>query len=157
MTYQRNICRPLSLEENLLDERLEHEVRQPEVRANDNARDEDDDRRLDDLLLRRPLDLLELAPGLRDELRAGEATLRLGLRLLVGARGRAGRRRWRPSRKCSFARSHGAALSPAGASLCSRLTSHQRVSRWGVWHPHQRQYFLNSTRSGVFRFDLFVW
>ena len=23
--------------------------------------------------------------------------------------------------------------------------------------PHQRQYFLNSTRSGVFRFDFFVW
>ena len=32
-----------------------------------------------------------------------------------------------------------------------------RVSRCGVCRPHQRQYFLNSTRSGVFRFDLFVW
>jgi len=25
-----------------------------------------------------------------------------------------------------------------------------------VWLPHQRQYFLNSTRSGVFRFDFIV-
>jgi hypothetical protein len=31
------------------------------------------------------------------------------------------------------------------------------VSRWRVWVLHQRQYFLNSTRSGVFRFDLLVW
>ena len=28
-----------------------------------------------------------------------------------------------------------------------------RVSRCGVCWPHQRQYFLSSTRSGVFRFD----
>ncbi len=31
------------------------------------------------------------------------------------------------------------------------------VSLWGVWRPHQRQYFLNSTRSGEFRFDFCVW
>ena len=31
------------------------------------------------------------------------------------------------------------------------------VSLWGVWVPHQRQYFFISTRSGLFRFDLFVW
>jgi hypothetical protein len=32
-----------------------------------------------------------------------------------------------------------------------------RVSRCGVCRPHQRQYFLNSMRSGEFRFDFCVW
>jgi hypothetical protein len=31
------------------------------------------------------------------------------------------------------------------------------VSRCGVCVPHHRQYFLNSTRSGVLRFDFDVW
>jgi hypothetical protein len=33
----------------------------------------------------------------------------------------------------------------------------QRVSRCRVCDPHQRQYFLASKRSGVFRFDFWVW
>jgi hypothetical protein len=32
-----------------------------------------------------------------------------------------------------------------------------RVSRCRVWEPHQRQYFFASNRSGVFRFDFWVW
>src|SRR5262249_2214099 len=121
MTYQRNILSTCPLEEYLLDQRLEHEVRQPEIRSNDNARDEHDDSGLDDLLLRRPLDLLQLAPRLGDELGAGETVCALGLRLLFGARGRAPRRRRGPARKCGFARGHAAALGAAGAALCSRL------------------------------------
>ena len=35
----------------------------------------------------------------------------------------------------------------------SKRNSPDRVSRWSVWLPHQRQYFRSSTRSGVFRFD----
>jgi len=31
------------------------------------------------------------------------------------------------------------------------------VSRCTVWLPHQRQYFFDSKRSGVFRFDFVVW
>jgi len=31
------------------------------------------------------------------------------------------------------------------------------VSRCRVWRPHQRQYLLNSIRSGEFRFDFSVW
>jgi hypothetical protein len=45
----------------------------------------------------------------------------------------------------------------AGAALGTGLACHYLVSRWGVCLPHQRQYFLNSTRSGVFRFDFMVW
>jgi hypothetical protein len=38
------------------------------------------------------------------------------------------------------------------------FTGHaQRVSRCNVCVRHQRQYFRNSTRSGVFRLDLLVW
>jgi hypothetical protein len=47
--------------------------------------------------------------------------------------------------------------SPARASLGTGLSRHYLVSRWGVCLPHQRQYLLNSTRSGVFRFDFIVW
>jgi hypothetical protein len=45
----------------------------------------------------------------------------------------------------------------AGAALGASLAGHYLVSRWGVCLPHQRQYFLNSMRSGVFRFDFSVW
>ena len=45
-----------------------------------------------------------------------------------------------------------ASLAPR-APLRSRLAGHYRVSRCTVCRPHQRQYFLSSTRSGVFRFD----
>src|SRR5512133_3671054 len=54
-------------QEDVSDEGLEDEVCEPEVRADDRARDDHDDRSLDDLALRRPLDLLQLGPGLGDE------------------------------------------------------------------------------------------
>jgi hypothetical protein len=48
----------------------------------------------------------------------------------------------------------GAALATATGA---RGAGHYLVSRWGVCLPHQRQNFFVSKRSGVFRFDLFVW
>ena len=67
------------------------------------------------------------------------------------------RRRGRATGACgATAGAGGCALgSPLGTSLSAR--SHQRVSRWGVCLPHQRQYLLNSIRSGSFRFDFIVW
>jgi hypothetical protein len=50
-----------------------------------------------------------------------------------------------------------ALLAAPCTALCTGLPGHQRVSLCGVWRPHQRQYFLNSTRSGEFRFDFCVW
>ena len=44
-----------------------------------------------------------------------------------------------------------------GARPRSASPRHQRDSRCGGVRPHQRQNFLNSTRSGVFRFDFVVW
>src|SRR5919198_990851 len=54
-------------EEDILHESLEDKVRAVQVDADDQARNEDHDDALDQLLLARPLDLLELTPGLRDE------------------------------------------------------------------------------------------
>src|SRR5215203_1189836 len=73
-------------QQDVADEGLEDEIREPEVRADDRAGDDYDDRSLDDLALRGPLDLLQLGPGLGDE--APEAPARhsprpgLGLRWL---------------------------------------------------------------------------
>jgi len=50
----------------------------------------------------------------------------------------------------------GGTLFAARSALRACLTSHKRVSRCAVCWPHQRQYFFSSTRSGVFRFDLYV-
>src|SRR5919197_6157424 len=66
MTYQRNI-REFLLEEELLHQRPESEISRVEVDAHDSAGDQDDHRRLDDLVLGRPFDLLQLAPRLADE------------------------------------------------------------------------------------------
>src|SRR4051794_35034555 len=41
--------------------------------------------------------------------------------------------------------------------LVSFATRAYLVSLCGVCLPHQRQYLLNSTRSGSFRFDFWVW
>src|SRR5262249_1175821 len=49
---------------------LPHEVVDVEKGAHDDAGHEHDDGALDDLVLARPLDLLELPPGLRDEVPA---------------------------------------------------------------------------------------
>jgi hypothetical protein len=70
ITYQRNIVeRSLRLlpEQETLDERLEREVGEPEVRADDRAGDDHDDGAGEDLALVRPIDLLQLGCGLGDE------------------------------------------------------------------------------------------
>src|SRR5919201_7155503 len=85
MAYQRNTARPLLVEEDPLDERLEREVGDPEIDAHDHARDQNDRRALDQLILGRPLDLLQLGPRLGDETteaapgRSAGAGLALGL------------------------------------------------------------------------------
>src|SRR5215210_5999275 len=89
MTYQRNIQRPFRLfaQQDALDEWLEHEVRDVQVRADDCAGDEDDDRAGQDLALTRPVDLLQLGHALGDEAAApsaGPAAPGLGLRRLRG-------------------------------------------------------------------------
>jgi hypothetical protein len=66
IAYQRNTRDPLT-EEDVLDEPLEGEIGEPEIRADDDARDQDDRDALDQLLLTGPLDLLQLGGGLADE------------------------------------------------------------------------------------------
>jgi hypothetical protein len=69
----------LLTQEDVLDEPLEGEVCEPEVRADDHARDQHDRDALDQLLLARPLDLLQLGGGLADEApEAGAGNLPLG-------------------------------------------------------------------------------
>src|SRR5919204_1474048 len=80
MTYQRNMSKPLLPQEDVLDEALEDEVGAVEEDADDQARDQDDRDALDQLRLLRPLDLLQLSPGFRDE--APEAAAR---QLALGA------------------------------------------------------------------------
>src|SRR5262245_56721546 len=91
MTYQRNMECPLGLaEEDVLNEVLERDVGDPDVRPHDHARDEHDERALDDVRLGGPLDLLQLAPGFGDE------ALRAGVLLTAGAGLRLRRRALRP-------------------------------------------------------------
>src|SRR6516162_295336 len=71
MTYQRNTCS--TSQKDVLDETLEDLVGRVEVDADDDARDEDDDGPLDHLRLRRPFDLLQLAPRLGGEPPAARA------------------------------------------------------------------------------------
>src|SRR5690348_5371489 len=71
-------------QEEVVDDVLPDLVVQIEIRADDDAGHEDDDRALDQLLLARPLDLLQLAVGLADEVRRSEA-LRLARRLALRA------------------------------------------------------------------------
>ena len=156
MTYHWNMSTPLLPEQDVADQGLESLVGGEEVRADDGAGDEHDDRPLDDLSLARPFDLLQLAPGFADEAAALDRLTASRLSLLGLRRGpdlllaRAGALH-------DAAAGVGGLLLAARAALSSRVLRHQRVSRCGVWRPHQRQYFLNSTRSGVFRFDFVVW
>src|SRR6266511_3368658 len=82
MTYQWNMSRapPALAEKDVLDEVLRHDVANPDVRADDDAGDEYDERALDDVGLRGPFDLLQLAPALDDE------ALRAFLLLAPGSR-----------------------------------------------------------------------
>src|SRR5687767_637521 len=80
MTYQRNIrCFPC-LEEDALDEALQREVGDPQVRAHDRARDDHDDTTRKHLAAPGPLDLVELGPRLPDE---AAALARLAVRRLL--------------------------------------------------------------------------
>src|SRR6266516_1699092 len=130
------------LQEDVLDEPTEDLVGQEKVDADDHAGDEYDDGALDQLLLAGPLDLLELTPGLPDEAAAGQlargAVLAGGLHRRPNLRARAGGALHR-----RLALLLGGAT---GSALGTGLAGHQRVSRCTVWRPHQRQYFLNSTR-----------
>src|SRR5581483_528794 len=140
---------PLLAQQDLADELVEHLVGDVEVRPDDHAGDDHDDRSLHDLVLAGPLDLPELPDRLADELDAPSSALTR-----------------RPNRACRRLRrapiatdaSDGelaAATAAAGAghgalarlapraALRSRLTGHQRVSLWAVCRPHQRQYFLS--------------
>jgi hypothetical protein len=144
----------------VLDEALEDLVREEQVNAGDQARDQDDHGALDQLLLAGPVDLLELGPRLADESLAslaghlapvtrlrglGHCRPELLLRLLLTLR--------RTLERGAALGLGGAASSPLG----SGLPGHYLVSLWGVCLPHHLQYFENSTRSGVFRFDFWVW
>src|SRR5436190_15978279 len=135
-------------QQNLADELVEELVAEVEVRPDDHAGDDHDDRALDDLVLPGPLDLAELADRLGDEpLRAGERQLAAAGLARRGLKGG-------PDRRLTAAVAHRALPRlPACAALRPAGASHYRVSRCGVWRLHQRQYFLSSTRSGVLRFD----
>src|SRR4029079_4086712 len=84
---------PLS-KQDVLDEAAKELVRQEQVEARDEAGDEDDRGALDQLLLARPVDLLELAPRLGDEAPDAPArgTAALTRRLRGLGRRRTGRR-----------------------------------------------------------------
>jgi hypothetical protein len=160
ITYQRNIqTLPLLAQQEALDERLEHEVREVQVGPDDSAGDENDDGSGHDLALARPVDLLELGPALGDEAAASTApSAAPGLRL--------GRLRGGTDLGLALARALadtllGLALLllllPVTAALLAGASGHSYlVSRCTVCLPHQRQYFLASKRSGVFRFDFIV-
>jgi hypothetical protein len=155
----------LAAEQDALDERLEHEVRKPEVGADDGAGDDHDDGAGHDLALAGPVDLLQLGPALGDEAAASTpapTAARLGLRRL---RGRA-HLRLAAARSLRDARLLLLAvgllglllLLPVPAALLAGASGHLTylVSRCAVCLPHQRQYFFASKRSGVFRFDFSV-
>src|SRR5436190_15978577 len=143
-------------QQNLADELVEELVAEVEVRPDDHAGDDHDDRALDDLVLPGPLDLAELADRLGDEpLRAGERQLAAAGLARRGLKGG-------PDRRLAAAVAHRAlprlasraALRPAGAShldpapaparptpalFCDlRRAYDHRVSLCAVWRPHQR-------------------
>src|SRR5205823_1570164 len=103
-------------------------------------------------------DLLQLADRLAQKAaEAAEAAALAGLALgLVGRLGSEPDRRLGRAPAAAGECGLGLLLT-ARAALRSRRLGHYRVSRCRVWWPHQRQYFLNSTRSGEFRFDFCVW
>jgi hypothetical protein len=147
-------------EQDALDEWLEHEVGDVEVRPDDAAGDEDDDGAGQDLALARPVDLLQLGPALCDEAATSTtaaAAAGLSLRRLGG----------RANLGLTLARALADALLrlalllllllPVAAALLAGVPGHSYLfSRCTVCLPHQRQYFLASKRSGVFRFDFIV-
>jgi hypothetical protein len=161
ITYQRNISDPLrsAAEQDALDEWLEHEVGDVQVRPDDAAGDEDDDGAGHDLALSWPVDLLQLGPALGDEAAASTAAPAApGLRLRrLGGRADLG---LTAAGSLADALTLGLLLLllPVAAALLAGVPGHSYlVSRCTVCLPHQRQYFFASKRSGVFRFDFIVW
>src|SRR6266702_4841040 len=65
MTYQRNML-PL-FQEDVLNDALPDQIVGVQIDADDDTGDEHDDHTLDQLVLTRPLDLLQLRPRLGDE------------------------------------------------------------------------------------------
>src|SRR6266496_1357674 len=126
MTYQRNICVSAGLlADDPLNDRLPQLVVQVEIDADDDARDQDDDRRLNYLRLPRPLDFLQLRQRLREETAAALATLYAGLTL---------RGRLRTNLLLALARALGDAAAlllrlAARAPLRTSLPGHQRFSK----------------------------
>src|SRR5262249_26124005 len=150
--------------QDVLHERAKRLVCPVEEDADDGTGDQDDHRALHDLGPARPLDLLELGDRLADERKAALARAlredgpRRGLEraaAVARAPGLGGAKPWRPRDAAAGALIAGSATRVA--ALPAGLARHYRVSRCGVWRPHQRQYLLNSTRSGEFRFDFSVW
>src|SRR5207244_2110152 len=120
-----NSCRSRSSEQNVLDEAFPDQVGAVEIHADDDAGDEDDDDALDQLALAGPLDLLQLAPRLGDEVLEPPAGDRAGFAGRFGlstcARRRPARRRGRSARERGLAAGH---LLAPGAALRTRLPSH---------------------------------
>jgi hypothetical protein len=124
-----------------------------QVRADYRAGNDDDHHALEGLTPSRPVDLAELGGGLADELTALLLRATSGL-LLDGLSRRANLLRT----AATPGRGAVSGSSPSCAPLSTRLACHTYlVSRCGVCRPHQRQYFRNSTRSGEFRLDFWVW
>src|SRR5262249_21129101 len=158
MTYQRNIGgAPLLVQQDVLHERAKRLVCPVEEDADDGTGDQDDHRALHDLGPARPLDLLELGDRLADERKTAAArALRGALRedgrgrgleraaAVARAPGLGRAKPWRPRDAAAGALIAGSATRVA--ALPAGLARHYRVSRCGVWRPHQRQYLLNSTR-----------
>src|SRR5688500_13057709 len=141
----------LEVQEDVADEALEHPVGGEQVGADDGDGDDDDDRRRHELRAPGPVDLAKLGPGLACEGAHASAALALGpgLALRLG-----GGLDLTPSTGARALRLRGSlevAALPASAGRTRQVC--YLVSRCSVWPPHQRQYFLASKRSGVFRFD----
>ena len=144
--------RRLEVEENVADEARERKIGDPEVGADDRDGDDDDDGGGEELAAARPLDLLQLGGGLSDESAEAALALPLGAGLAL-----------RLADGLDLAPARARAIRGGGSLVVAlrlrRVRDGRAISgsRGGVCLPHQRQYFFTSNRSGVFRFDLFVW
>src|SRR5207245_1936818 len=106
-------------QQEVLDDALEHLVEAPEIEADDDAGDQDDCGARDHLLLVRPVDLLQLAPGLGEEAARAGARKRARLRRLGTRLGD------RPAHPLPGRRARAVhCLRPAGAALLPGLTGH---------------------------------
>jgi hypothetical protein len=143
----------LELLNDPVDQRPEDLVEPVEIRGDDHAGDDDDDDALEGLGSARPVDLPELGGGLADEL--ATRVLRATPGLLLDGLGRgANLLRAAPTPGRGAVSGGSTSRTPLSTGFAGHL---YLVSRCGVCRPHQRQYFRNSTRSGEFRLDFWVW